>query len=154
MDKVFCADCGADYSEMGLDITLPDEQWELISNGDNILCGSCIAKRGWKLPGAVAIRSRIEFSKDDPHFDFVLDDGRVAHLWRADRQEYQNATFDSGLVDGLPPEDIYLRLERDGTEHYFFFERDEAQSIAWLLNGALWSLMMQEKVETKSRQHN
>lgn len=62
-DSSHCADCGARYP-FGMDITLPDDQWELINGGPNgLLCGSCIARRAAKLPAAIAIRARIEFSK-------------------------------------------------------------------------------------------
>lgn len=63
--KVRCCDCGAIYEEMGLDITLPDDQWRKITrDGCNILCGSCIAKRAAELYGTVAIRAVIEYASD------------------------------------------------------------------------------------------
>lgn len=63
---VKCCDCGALYGdETGLDITLPDDQWEKITrDGCNILCGGCIAKRASELFGAVYISAKIKFVSD------------------------------------------------------------------------------------------
>lgn len=78
-------------------------------------------------------------------FEVTLDDGRVAKCWEADRQEYSDCVFSSGLVEGIDPDTIYLQLEREGVEPTTLFVRpDEAQALAWLLNGALWSQSMLE----------
>lgn len=58
-----CRDCDAPYEAMGLDITLPNEQWAMIGSEYDILCGRCIAIRAAKLPGAIAIRAFIEFGE-------------------------------------------------------------------------------------------
>ena len=54
MDTLKCADCGMPYSEMGVDLVLPDQQWKVISpTGDEgaILCANCICKRARKVGG-------------------------------------------------------------------------------------------------------
>lgn len=61
-----CLDCGLLYRNFALDATLPDDQWRMIHDSDGgILCANCIIERAVKLPGAVAIRMRIEFSQPD-----------------------------------------------------------------------------------------
>ena len=57
-----CTDCGLDYAEHGADITLPNDQWELIAPEGGVLCGTCIARRVARLDGTIAIRARIEFA--------------------------------------------------------------------------------------------
>jgi hypothetical protein len=60
-----CADCGLPYQDFPLDTTIPDEQWHAIFGGPGgVLCASCIVKRAAKLPGAVAVRARIEFAHE------------------------------------------------------------------------------------------
>lgn len=67
MQSCFCQDCGVPYDTLGLDITLPDDQWLMIYPEDGgILCGSCIAKRAEELPRAIAIRAYIEFAPNPP----------------------------------------------------------------------------------------
>ena len=58
--KYCCMDCEKPYKEFGLDIILPDWQWEAINpSGDGILCGSCIASRASNLIGGVRINAEI-----------------------------------------------------------------------------------------------
>lgn len=60
---VVCRECGVPYETLGLDITLPDDQWAMIYPEDGgILCANCIAKRAARLPRAIAIRAYIEFA--------------------------------------------------------------------------------------------
>lgn len=40
-----CADCGMPYSEMGVDLVLPDQVWNAIANPSEILCANCICQR-------------------------------------------------------------------------------------------------------------
>lgn len=76
-------------------------------------------------------------------FDYDLGDGRIAHCWQAISQPYMDCEFSSGLVEGIEPDTIYLMLKRDDDDPYVLFLRpDEAQAIAWILNGALWSSHM------------
>jgi len=59
--KAECLDCGKPYSEFGLDMLLPDEQWLMIHpEKDGLLCASCIVKRASKLPAAIVVKATIE----------------------------------------------------------------------------------------------
>ena len=76
-------------------------------------------------------------------FDFQLDDGRLAHCWRAMQQEYADCTFSAGLVDGIEPDTFYLRLQRLDDEPMMIFMRpDEAAAVLYVLTGATWSAAM------------
>ena len=57
-----CLDCGIPYSELGLDLVLPDKQWLMIhpEGLHGILCASCIVKRAEKLEGTTVVIARIE----------------------------------------------------------------------------------------------
>ena len=57
-----CLDCGTPYSELGLDLVLPDEQWLMIhpEGMGGILCASCIVKRAEKLKGATVVLAEID----------------------------------------------------------------------------------------------
>ena len=54
-------------------------------------------------------------------------------------QPYRNCTFSAGYVTGHPVDTLYVRLERDGEDTTLLLRPDEAQAIAWVLNGVLWS---------------
>ena len=59
--KSTCDDCGLEYGEFGLDLTLPNLQWkELTKDGATLLCANCICKRANKLSGTLAVRAVIE----------------------------------------------------------------------------------------------
>jgi hypothetical protein len=64
------------------------------------------------------------------------------------RQEYgnNNCVISAGFVegDGKPEVDIiYIRLEKDGVEPKTLLLRpDEAQIIAWVASGVVWSHLM------------
>jgi hypothetical protein len=76
-------------------------------------------------------------------FDFQLEDGRVAHCWRATQQEYADCTFSAGLVDGIDPDTFYLCLQRsDDGPMMIFMRPDEAAAILYVLTGAAWSAAM------------
>jgi hypothetical protein len=51
MNPLECQDCGILYSDMGLDLVLPDQQWKIICPEGGILCANCICKRASKLGG-------------------------------------------------------------------------------------------------------
>jgi hypothetical protein len=54
-------DCGKPYGEFGLDMVLPDEQWEMIHPDKNgLLCAACIVKRASKLSMAIVVKAIIE----------------------------------------------------------------------------------------------
>lgn len=54
MSELKCKVCGAKYSELGLDMVLPDQQWKVINPTDDLLCANCICKRA-KAFGATVI---------------------------------------------------------------------------------------------------
>jgi len=77
----------------------------------------------------------------DCRFPVELDDGRVARCWEAQRQPYTNCVLSAGLVNGIEPDTVYLRMDKENEEPLTLFLRpDEMQALAWLLNGTLWSL--------------
>lgn len=53
--KLRCLDCGLPYNQFGLDMVLPDQQWQVICPEDSILCANCISKRASKLGGSVLL---------------------------------------------------------------------------------------------------
>ena len=57
-----CLDCGTPYSELGLDLMLPDDQWLLIhpDGMGGILCASCIVKRAEKLTNGTVVLAEID----------------------------------------------------------------------------------------------
>lgn len=76
-------------------------------------------------------------------FDIEFNDGRIAHCWQAVNQPYENCVISAGLVDGVEPDTLYLRFERDGDEPSTFFLRpDEMMAILHVGAGALWSAKM------------
>lgn len=52
---VRCRDCGVPYSELGLDLVLPDQQWKAICPEGGILCPNCIAKRASEVGGTALL---------------------------------------------------------------------------------------------------
>lgn len=45
-----CIDCGLDYSEFGVDLVLPDQQWKILFPEESgLLFANCICKRASKL---------------------------------------------------------------------------------------------------------
>lgn len=66
--------------------------------------------------------------------------GRKGRFWRAAKQPYQNCEISAGVIDGLEPDTIYLRFDRDGDKPTTFMLRpDEALAVINVLSGALWS---------------
>jgi len=46
---VACEDCGLLYQDFPMDVTIPNEQWAVLTgyrDGEGILCGACIIQRG------------------------------------------------------------------------------------------------------------
>ena len=79
-------------------------------------------------------------------FDLKLDDGRIAHCWRACVQEYANCNISAGLVEGIEPDTFYLRFERDEEEPMTIFARpDELLAVMYVCSGALWSQEILER---------
>ena len=63
---VKCEDCGLLYQDFPMDVTVPDEQWVTLTGyteGEGILCGSCIILRGSKK--YVAARLKFEWRLAD-----------------------------------------------------------------------------------------
>ena len=56
-----CLDCRIPYSQLGLDLMLPDEQWLLIHPDGlgGILCANCMMKRAEKLKHATVVLASI-----------------------------------------------------------------------------------------------
>lgn len=79
---------------------------------------------------------------DADTFDIELDDGRIAHCTQVTSQPYSNCTFSAGAVEGIDPDTLYFMAKRDDQEepYILFLRPDEMQAIAWLCNGALWSM--------------
>jgi len=76
-------------------------------------------------------------------FEVTLADGRIAHCWQALEQPYEDCTFSAGLVTGIEPDTLYLRIQRDGEEPTMLFLRpDEVLALIWVTSGALWSAEM------------
>jgi len=58
-----CRDCGIPYQDFGADLTLPHDQWDAVSEGAPLLCGTCICRRVRAMDGSIAVRAVIEFSQ-------------------------------------------------------------------------------------------
>lgn len=59
MDELICKDCGTKYSDLGLDMVLPDQQWRVINPNDDLLCANCICKRA-KVHGGTVVLAWID----------------------------------------------------------------------------------------------
>jgi transcriptional regulator with XRE-family HTH domain len=82
----------------------------------------------------------------DMMYDYDLGDGRVATCLQVSAQAYPGSEFSAGLVNNLPPEDVYVRLQRDGQEpSMWFMTRDEILALIHVMSGALWSLAIADK---------
>lgn len=55
MNELKCKDCGAQYETLGLDLVLPDQQWNAICQDGGVLCANCICKRAEKVGGHVVL---------------------------------------------------------------------------------------------------
>jgi hypothetical protein len=79
----------------------------------------------------------------------VYQDGNGFIYTEIIRQEYaaNNCIFSAGFVagDNKPEEDtIYIRIEKENAEPTVLLLRpDEAQIIAWIATGVVWSHLMQ-----------
>ena len=78
-------------------------------------------------------------NRNKAKFDIRVN-GRKGKFWRACVQPYLNCEFSAGLIKGLEPDTIYLRLDKDTLEPTTIMLRpDEAMAIIYVLSGALWS---------------
>lgn len=110
-----CKDCGISYP-FGLDLMLPDQQWNHIMPDDGLLCPTCICRRGKRLKGSTVLLAWID------NID-----------WEAPRPDewfQQNATrkikdlshtihFDDGMDDApnLLVEDVVSGLQKIADEN-------------------------------------
>ena len=76
---------------------------------------------------------------------------RKGHFWKAEEQPYKNCEFSAGIVTGLEPDTIYMRIDGDNRKPITIVLRpDEALAIQYVLAGAIWSKQIQElKKKTK-----
>ncbi len=58
-------------------------------------------------------------------------------------QPYSNCEFSSGHIEGHPVDMIYIRWEREGGG-MLGLRLDEAAALAYLLNAALWSKLLED----------
>lgn len=73
-------------------------------------------------------------------FDIEFDDGRIARCWQACAQPYLDCTISAGLVEGIEPDEFYLRFERScGESTTIFLRVDEMLAIIHVCSGAAWS---------------
>lgn len=73
-------------------------------------------------------------------FTIKAADGRKARCVGVAKQDYSDCRISAGLVQNLPPEDIFLSFQRPYKEpSVFYLRRDEAIAAAWVITGALWS---------------
>lgn len=74
------------------------------------------------------------------------DDGHLTYESVCE-QPYQNCTFEAGYVTGHPVDSLYVRLKRGDEDTTLLLRPDEAQAIAWVLNGVLWSDQMRRMLD-------
>jgi len=70
-------------------------------------------------------------------------------VYRSLNEPEKHCTFSAGLVEDLPPENVYLKFEgaRVGEPLTHYLRKDEAQAIIFVLSAALWALEMHERKE-------
>lgn len=88
----------------------------------------------------------VEESELQSGFDIEFE-GRIAHCTQIISQPYENCIFSTGAVKGIEPDTLYFMVKRDDQDdpYMLFLRPDEMQAIAWLCNGALWSMQMFEQ---------
>ncbi len=76
-----------------------------------------------------------------------------ASCYQAVDQLYKRGGFSAGLVEGIEPDTLYLRVHPSkGDEITLLLRPDEIQAIVWVCAGALWSHeMLEEKKKKKMR---
>ena len=89
MNKIKCLDCKIEYSKLGLDLVLPDQQWKFLCPTGGILCANCICKRVSKLKGSSAILAWIDnFSYDSERpKEWLPKDCEKCHIKRCKHKE-------------------------------------------------------------------
>jgi len=89
-------------------------------------------------------RNKVKFS--------IIVNKQRAKFWRAAHQSYTNCEFSAGLIEGIEPDTIYLRFDKNGQKPTTVMLRvDEALAIIHVLSGALWSDEIFIMTEKKKR---
>jgi len=69
--------------------------------------------------------------------------GRKAKCWRANVLEYSNCEISAGLVEGVEPDNYYMRFDKDGMKPTtWFMTQDEATAVIHVLSSAIWSSLV------------
>jgi len=118
----------------------------IIKDSIDTLNHLAILLRGDKMKTASSLLHHVvsdlkKLLKDEKHFDIVENE--------LIRQEYagNNSVFSAGTCDGAGVDTVYIRLEKNGEEPTQLFLRpDEMAAIAWLCNGVLWSLTVDDAI--------
>ena len=50
-----CLDCDVEYSKLGCDLVLPDQQWKALCPENGTLCANCICKRAHEFGGTCVL---------------------------------------------------------------------------------------------------
>lgn len=59
-----------------------------------------------------------------------------------------NCKFSGGSVEGHPIDTVYLAWQKDGDEGgCLLLTPDELAAIAWVANGAVWSHLLEKRIE-------
>lgn len=80
----------------------------------------------------------IEWDADGLHFTELI------------KQEYgdNNCKFSGGAVEGHPIDTMYLAWTKDGDEGgMLLLTPDELAAISWVANGAVWSHLLEKRLE-------
>ena len=89
----------------------------------------------------------------------VTNQSRGEVTWDADglhytemcAQEYgdNNCKFSAGAVEGHPIDTVYLAWEKDGDPgDMLLLTPDELAAISWVAQGAVWSYLLDKRLET------
>lgn len=123
-------------------------------------CGECDLFRNWSSCQNAPANSKRRFYIIEPDdvacenlvvqaimpnftFDITVSSGREAHCWQACSQEYKDCKWSAGLVEGIEPDTLYLRLDSEEEEPLILFLRpDEMLAILSVCAGAMWSQEM------------
>jgi len=76
-----------------------------------------------------------------------LDDGRTATCIRGDRIDYVDGVFEAGIVENLPPETHYLRIEKGDDLKVIFLRQDEFFAIQLVMSSVNFSFEMLDKAD-------
>jgi len=77
-------------------------------------------------------------------------DGRVAKCVPILEQPYENCTISAGIAEGIEPDTVYLRFEREEPTT-IFMRPDEMLAVLWACSGTLWSVELAGQIEERLR---